>query len=286
MSQETGYSLMGKRALPKRPGIRKDPPESVQESAILSAAGSGVLAGVPSGGRTRMEGIAGARSRVDSGRGARGASARLLSLPVATARRRPGQSGLTLVELLIALALIGFILLGVAPLFMASVKSNYSANEYTSINMIARDRLEQLMNRSFSDAELNPGVVVNDLPSVLPDPKTGIPPASGGIRNPFSITYQVTQWSIPPSTGAGSPATGAPFDPTRVTAASNPFQYKRIDVTVVSGTGLLGIGARVSRVSGCLANPSPALTAADCSSPGVICSQGDPCAIGAPAPCP
>ena len=232
-----------------------------------------------------MEGIAGARFRVDSGRGARGASARLLSLPVATARRRPGQSGLTLVELLIALALIGFILLGVAPLFIASVKSNYSANEYTSINMIARDRLEQLMNRSFTDAELNPGVVVNDLPSVLPDPKTGIPPVSGGIRNPFSITYQVTQWSIPPSTGAGSPATGAPFDPTRVTALNNPFQYKRIDVTVVSGTGLLGIGARVARVSGCLANPSPAQTAADCSSPGVICSRNDACAIGAPAPC-
>jgi len=206
--------------------------------------------------------------------------------PVLAMWRRPGESGLTIVELLIALALIGFILLGVAPLFIASVKSNYSANEYTSINMIGRDRLEQLMNRSFTDTELNPGVVVNDLPSVLPDPKTGVPPASGGVRNPFSITYQVTQWSIPPSTGAGSPGTGAPFNPTRVTTVNNPFQYKRIDVTVVSGTGLLGIGARVSRVSGCLANPAPAVKVADCSIPGIICSQNDTCALGAPAPCP
>ncbi|HSS43863.1 MAG TPA: prepilin-type N-terminal cleavage/methylation domain-containing protein [Thermoanaerobaculia bacterium] len=294
MSQETGYFLVGKHALPKRPGIRKGPPESVQGSAILSAAGPGLLEHARSGGTTGMEGIAGARFRVDSGRGTRWANGRLLSLP-ATARQRPGQSGLTLVELLIALALIGFILLGVAPLFIASVKSNYSANEYTSINMIARDRLEQLMNRSFTDAELNPGVKANDLSPVLPDPKTGIPPASGGIGNPFSITYQVTQWSIPPSTGAGSPATAPPgstscasapcFNPTRVTALNNPFQYKRIDVTVVSGTGLLGIGARVSRVSGCLANPSPALTAADCSTPGVICSQKDACAIGDPAHC-
>ena len=204
----------------------------------------------------------------------------------ATARVRRGQSGLTLVELLIALALIGFIMLGIAPLFIASVKSNYSANEYTSLNMIARDRLEQLMNRSFTDAELNPGVVVNDLPSSLPDPTTGVPPVSGGIRNPFSITYQVTQWSVPPSTGAGSPATGAPFNPTRVTAANNPYQYKRIDVTVTSSTGLLGIGARVARVSGCLSNPAPALTAADCGNPGVLCSLTDSCALGAPAPCP
>lgn len=191
---------------------------------------------------------------------------------------RAGQSGLTIVELLIALALIGFILLGVAPLFIASVKSNYSANEYTSINMIARDRLEQLMNRSFTDAQLAAGVYANDLPATLPDPKTGVPPLSGGIKNPFQITYQVTQWSIPPSdpTAPGSPATGAPFNPTRVVTANNPYQYKRIDVTVTSNTGLLGIGARVSRVSGCLANPAPAQTAAGCGSPGVLCSAADP----------
>lgn len=192
--------------------------------------------------------------------------------------RRAGQSGLTLVELLLALALIGFILLGVAPLFIASVKSNYSANEYTSINMIARDRLEQLMNRSFTDTQLIPGVYANDLPATLPNPKTGVPDSTiDSVVNPFRITYQVTQWSIPPSdpTQAGSPATGAPFNPTRVNTLNNPFQYKRIDVTVTSNTGILGIGSRVSRVSGCLANPSPARDVGDCTSPGIICSVVD-----------
>ncbi len=137
------------------------------------------------------------------------------------------------------------------------------------------------MNRSFTDAQLNPGVHANDLPATLPDPTTGVPPASGGIKNPFFNLlpiYQVTQWSIPPSDPLlpGSPATGAPFNPTRVVTANNPYQYKRIDVTVTSNTGLLGIGARASRVSGCLANPAPAQTAADCGSPGVICSAVDP----------
>ena len=60
------------------------------------------------------------------------------------ARRR--EAGVTLVELLIASVLIALILLAIVPLFITSVKSNYSANEYTSIHNLARDRLEQLMN--------------------------------------------------------------------------------------------------------------------------------------------
>ena len=80
------------------------------------------------------------------------------------AMKRRAESGVTLVELLIALALLGFILLGIAPLFIASVKSNYSANEYTSIHNLARDRLEQLMNLPFNDPGLSPGVHNNDLP--------------------------------------------------------------------------------------------------------------------------
>ena len=78
---------------------------------------------------------------------------------VAMTRRgsRRSEHGLTLVELLIALALLSFVLLGIAPLFIASMKSNYSANEYTSVNVLARDRLEQLMNLPFNDPLLTPG---------------------------------------------------------------------------------------------------------------------------------
>ena len=97
-------------------------------------------------------------------------------------RRR--EAGLTLVEMLIALALLAIVLLGIAPLFIASVKSNYSANEYTSIHNLARDRLEQLMNLPFNDAQLQPGVYTNDLPQYLPAP---VPPTPASVRNPLAV---------------------------------------------------------------------------------------------------
>lgn len=190
------------------------------------------------------------------------------------AERRSTESGLTLIELLLALALLSFVLLGIAPLFLSSMKSNYSANEYTSIHILARDRLEQLMSKPFNDASLSVGVHGNDQAPKLPDPATGIPPAAGGVDNPFTITYQVLQYSIAGLDVATTPA-NSPFVPTRVTVAALPFDYKRIDVTVRSGTGPLGIGARVARVSGLLANPDPANV-----------SVADGCVLGTETVCP
>jgi prepilin-type N-terminal cleavage/methylation domain-containing protein len=201
------------------------------------------------------------------------------------AERCRSQRGLTLIELIVAVALFGIVLLGIVPLFLGSVKSNYSANEYTSVNTIARDRLEQLMNRPFQDAQLAPGVYVNDLPAFLPDPTN--PTALSAVKSPFRISYQVTQWQVPDA--GGSPliiAVNAPFSPTRVVNGANPFQYKRIDVTVISSTDTLGIGSRLARVSGLLNNPTPVNTAADCLNAGAICSVADGCALGAAAPCP
>ena len=171
---------------------------------------------------------------------------------------KSSQRGLTLVELLIAMALLGFVLLGITPLFIASVKSNYAGNEYSSINMLARDRLEQLMNLPFNDDQLKAGgpptkhVADALLPSVLPDPTTGLPPATGGVTNPFKVCYQVFQYQIPTAVAAG-----ASFTPILVTDKDLPFQYKRIEVTVTSSTGPLGIGTRMARVSGVLSNPDP-----------------------------
>lgn len=169
-------------------------------------------------------------------------------------RRLSGNSGVTLVELLIAIALLGFIFLGIAPLFIGSVKSNYSANEYTSLNNLGRDRLEQLMTLPFNDPQLAPGDhTVNDLPATLPDPRTGVPPSN--VPNPFRRTYRVRQFAIPAS---GTVAEGAAFAGTRVTAAGLVYHYKRIDVTVETALPHLGFGLRAARVSGMRANPTPA----------------------------
>jgi pilin/secretion family protein with methylation motif len=185
--------------------------------------------------------------------------------------RRSGQrqTGLTLVELLVAFALLGFVLLAITPLFTASVRSNYAGNEYTSIHVLARDRLERLMSLPFSDAQLAPGRHDNDLSPMLPDPRTGLPPSRGGIRNPFSVCYRVFQFQIPP----GDPVSVPPntnFLPIPVTAERSAVHYKRIDVTVVSGTGALGIGLRKTRVSGLISNPDPAAILST-SDPGGTC---------------
>ncbi len=162
--------------------------------------------------------------------------------------RTHSQRGLTLVELLIALALLGFVLLGITPLFMASVKSNYAGNEYTSIHVLARDRLEQLMNLPFDDDQLIPGVHGNDLPPTLP---TGAP-------NPFRLSYEVFQYQIPSGDTVTVPDGASFTDKTKlIIDAGQQFQYKRIDVTVVSTSGQIGIGTRQAMVSGLLANPFP-----------------------------
>jgi len=185
-------------------------------------------------------------------------------------RNRRTSSGVTLVELLIALALLGFIMLGIAPLFLASVKSNYSANEYTSIHNLARDRLEQLMNLPFDDPQLAVGLHANDQPSMLPAP---LPPTPGTVVNPFTRVYQVRQYQIPVTDiNAGVVPANSPFVPTLITAAGSVYHYKRIDVEVRTDEAHLGIGTRRARVSGIMQNPNPATDR----------SQNDPCPAGTP----
>ena len=173
-----------------------------------------------------------------------------MKTPQPQPQQRRGEAGLTLVEMLISVALLGIVLLGIAPLFIASVKSNLAGNEYTSIHNLARDRLEQLMNLPVTDPQLTVGAHANDLPPFLPDPTTGILPST--IVNPISRNYTVTHY-----VSAGG-ASGTPYTLTNV-GAGVPYEFKRIDVTVSSsngGTGL-GIGQRTSQVTGFLKNPDP-----------------------------
>ncbi|MEP6992876.1 MAG: prepilin-type N-terminal cleavage/methylation domain-containing protein [Acidobacteriota bacterium] len=195
----------------------------------------------------------------------------------ATRLRR--EAGVTLVELLIASVLLALILLAIAPLFIGSVRSNYAANEYTSINNLARDRLEQLMSIPIPEPDplvfpgyqpqldLNGGPAAdgnypNDLPTRLPDPLTEVISATS-VRNPLVRTYTVTHWTSSEPVCLAPGCTPNPWILQQVTTVGNPYDFKKIDVTVSSvrpgGTGsLLGIGQRTAQVSGFLRNPDPA----------------------------
>lgn len=186
------------------------------------------------------------------------ASRRRREAGASCASRRRREAGVTLVELLIATFLLALILLAIAPLFITSVKSNYAANEYTSIHNIARDRLEQLMSLPFNDPQLDAAnsPFSNDLSPNLPDPKTGVPSATSPV-NTLTVGYTVTLFQEDPPVNPGDKWVF------RQVAAGAGWDFKRIDVTVTSSafntaTGL-GIGARTARVSGFIRNPSPGL---------------------------
>ena len=200
------------------------------------------------------------RAGLRQGRHAGGLAMSTPTLRIRTLRRR--ESGVTLVEMLIATFLLALILLSIAPLFITSVKANYSANEYTSIHNIARDKLEQLMSLPPTDLQLRRDVTGNkgltDLPPTLPDPLTGIPSASTP-RNTLVMNYTVRLFTNQP------PATGAKWILNEVVVPTDPYDFKQIDVTVSAVASQLapfpqatmGFGNRTARVSGFIRNPTP-----------------------------
>lgn len=171
---------------------------------------------------------------------------------------------MTLVELLIATVLLALILLSIVPLFITSVKANYSANEYTSIQNVARDKLEQLMSLPFNDAQLYLNAATNngitDLPDRLVDPRTGVASATS-TRNPLIVTYTVALFTETAPLNRGDVWVFNPqLDP------RGPYDFKQVDVTVTSVSdrttfpySKMGIGNRTARVTGFIRNPNPAV---------------------------
>lgn len=65
---------------------------------------------------------------------------------------RPGRtSGFTLIEVLIALAILSIGILGVASLQTTSVKGNLSAGTVTQNTLVAQSQAETLLGRSYND---------------------------------------------------------------------------------------------------------------------------------------
>lgn len=81
-----------------------------------------------------------------------------------SAQRRPrvrrGASGFTLVEVLIAMALLVIITLGVLPLFGRSMINNTAGADYLQANNHTRMQLEEYSQLNFDDPLLVPGTLV------------------------------------------------------------------------------------------------------------------------------
>lgn len=145
------------------------------------------------------------------------------------------QIGVTIVEVMIALVLLSFGLLAVAPLFAGAVKTDASSNQLGSANTLAREKLEELIGYPTTDPRLavpagnnaagpsgltttGSGSVVghnascdNDLPAWY-KPATGATstaassPGNGWYRYPYARTYTIEQFGGDLTTRITTPA--------------------------------------------------------------------------------
>jgi prepilin-type N-terminal cleavage/methylation domain-containing protein len=123
-------------------------------------------------------------------------------------RRR--ESGLTLVEVLVATVILGLALLALAPMFTNAVRSNASAYQLTNTNTLAREKLEELSGYPRSD----PRLIVNDGSSAAgPNGTTGtgwtICVANPAIPGASYCDNDLPKW-YNPQTGATSIAASRP----------------------------------------------------------------------------
>jgi len=148
---------------------------------------------------------------------------------------RGDERGMSLVEILIALTLLGFALLGLMPLFASAVKTAASANQLTNSNTLVREKLEELSGYPRNDPRLavplgaSSSTFGNDLPLGY-NPSTGavcgsapFPTCPALGRNgwyvyPYERTYTVDELdrNINPVTEP------APYSVKRVTVTVRP----------------------------------------------------------------
>jgi prepilin-type N-terminal cleavage/methylation domain-containing protein len=149
---------------------------------------------------------------------------------------RADERGMSLIEVLIALTILAFALLGLMPLFAGAVKTSASANQLSNANTLAREKLEELAGYPRGDqrttvaaganAAVPTGVTTtgtgsvvavntfcdNDLPSWY-QPSTGLlnygstSPGLGWYLYPYTRTYTVELYGPDLATRVTAPST-------------------------------------------------------------------------------
>ena len=145
------------------------------------------------------------------------------------------QRGFSLVEVLVALAILGFVVLGIVGLFSRAVVENASGYDYARLSAVARQVLEDMQSRAFTDVALAPGS--GQWTANVPD----------GFRVDYIINdYRVNDWNSVLGTAAwptpAATATPAPTGtPNPTPGPSTIANVKKITLHVRStNTTLLG----------------------------------------------
>ncbi len=159
---------------------------------------------------------------------------------------------MTIIEVPVALTMLGFGLLAMAPVFTGAVRTNASANQLTNANTLAREKMEELIGFPSTDPRLaildqknaagpdttstGTGSIVgvndyckNDLPR-WHKPSTGATssastsPGIGWFSYPYTRTYTVEQYREDLTTRITAPGTyGVKLLTVVVRPTSGPF---------------------------------------------------------------
>ena len=119
----------------------------------------------------------------------------------------PGDRGMTLVEVPLALAILSFGLLAIAPMFTGAVRTNASSSQLTNSNTLAREKMEELIGFPSTDPRL--GVAVGANAAGPPGTSTT---GTGSIVDTTVNTFcqnDLPRW-YKPVTGATSTAATSP----------------------------------------------------------------------------
>lgn len=92
-----------------------------------------------------------------------------------------GQKGFTLLELMVAMIVLAIGLLGLAPMFVMSMRGNQFSREVSETAYLAQDRIEQLKNQAII--------------SPIPYYETA---TSGGYTRTVNVSDQTIDGTIPP----------------------------------------------------------------------------------------
>ena len=155
----------------------------------------------------------------------------------ATSQTAGNAEGFTLVEILVALAILAFVALGIAGLFTHSVRTNASGHDYALLATEARTALESLQALPFGVEDDPATTDIDESQHALEE--TTSPKPWPSVNPNFAITYTVEDFFVDDWSDLGGtwPATG-PTGP----------NLKRISVTVASTTQVLD-GRRIFTVS-------------------------------------
>jgi prepilin-type N-terminal cleavage/methylation domain-containing protein len=93
-----------------------------------------------------------------------------------TVHRRYGQDGFTLIELMIAMAILSISMMAAVSLHFHTVKNNSNSNIITQANMLAKTQLETLKSLNITDLVAGgpfPSTNLSSIPLINPDGQIG-----------------------------------------------------------------------------------------------------------------